>query len=168
MLFLNSFKSLNISEEAPSSEYSQTYAGMTAIKCTWLHGWKLGWGDRRAQDEKTEANTWALIAPNVSEWESPVCVRSRRRQVREGWILVISCQSSNEQCLRVIPCAATFQGVKMSKCPFPPRASQKQHCQGSGCKQWEKERQGGNEELSPFHPLQSECQAEKNRDACKW
>lgn len=55
MLFLNSFKSLNISEEAPNSEYSQTYADMTAIKCTWLHGWKLGWGDRRAQDEKTEA-----------------------------------------------------------------------------------------------------------------
>lgn len=55
MLFLNSFKSLNISEEAPNSEYSQTYADMTAIKCTWLHGWKLGWGGRRAQDEKTEA-----------------------------------------------------------------------------------------------------------------
>lgn len=85
-------------------------------------------------ENRKEHSLSALIALNISKLESRVCVQPWRRQVQEGWILVISCQGSNEQCLQVIPRAATFQGVKCQSVHFP-QASQKQHCQGFGCKQ---------------------------------
>lgn len=82
--------------------------------------------DKETEEDRIrkEHSLSALIALNMLELESPVCVQSWQRQVREGWILVISCQGSNEQCLQVIPCAATFQGSKCQSVHFP-QASQK-------------------------------------------
>ena len=108
----------------------------------------------------------ALIAPNICKLESPVCVQ---RQVQEGCIFVISCQGSNEQCLLLIQCTATFQGVKCQSVHFL-QATLKQHCQGLGCKQKEKRGKTATQSFLHFtHYSQSECGECQFRkiEACK-